>query len=94
MLDLQQLQAKTIDIKWIDGTLLCVNQPTVSIVKKIESSDGKLEAFVNILHEIVNNNASGRKFDKKEIEKLPLLAIKALASEIANFKDEADNHPN
>ncbi|EAV9864765.1 phage tail assembly protein [Listeria monocytogenes] len=94
MLNLQQLQAKTINIVWVDGETISLNQPTVKIIRKIEVSGGELEGVVDAVHEIINNNASGRKFSKKEIEELPMHALKAIASEVAEFKAEADNNPN
>lgn len=88
------MQSKTIDIIWVDGQLLKLNQPTIALVREMENVDDNMESVVDIVLKIVNNNTSAKKFQKNQIENLSLTVLKAIVQEVANFKVEADNHPN
>lgn len=86
MLDLDRILEETIDIK-IKGQVIKVNQPNVKMVKKI-SNIGKvkdidpIEAQIDLICEILNNNKDGLEVSKLMIEDLPQKALVMIMNEI------------
>ena len=95
ILDLQAYNELSIPIKWVDGSLVKVNQPTLKIMKKItavdESDIGAMEVAVL---DILNNNSSARKFTKKDTEILNITQFMSIVEAVVHFKEEVDQDPN
>lgn len=76
MLNLSELKNKRYELIWFDETTIQLKKPTqqmwesIAELRNIKDSDvkGLMSVVYELLYEIFNNNANGRKFSKEEIE--------------------------
>lgn len=95
MLDLQTYNDLSIPIKWTDGTLIKVNQPTLKFMKKVTSIDeSNIDGMADAVLELLNNNSSSREFTKKDVESLNVKQFMAITEEVIYFKEQVDSDPN
>lgn len=95
MLDLQAIESKEIKIKWIDGELVNVNEPTFALFKKMSSTDQSDDvAMGKVLIEMLNNNTSSKKFKLSDLDPLNTGQLQALIQKLLGRKEEADQDPN
>lgn len=95
MLNLQTLNNISIPITWTDGTLIKLNQPSFKFMKDVVSvQEDDIDGMSKVVLDIMNNNTSGRKFKKAEVEDLNISQVMAIVGEITNFKTEVDSDPN
>ncbi len=95
MLDLQKLSEKSIQIIWVDGSVVSLNQPTFKAIKKIVQIDEyDIDEMEKAVLTVLNNNTSARKFKTSDIEALTMEQMLAVIREVIDFKEEVDNHPN
>ena len=95
MLDLQAIESQEIKIKWIDGDLVSVNEPTFRMFKKMSNVDqADDEGIGKVLVEMLNNNTSSKKFKLSDLDPLTTGQITALIKKLTGQKEAADQHPN
>lgn len=95
MLNLQTLNNISIPITWIDGTLVKLNQPSFKFMKDVVTvQEDDIDGMSKVVLDIMNNNTSGRKFKKAEVEGLNISQVMAIVGEITNFKAAVDSDPN
>ena len=76
MLNLSELKNKRYELLWFDETTIQLKKPTQQMwerlgeLRNIDSNDLKvlMDIVYELLYEIFNNNANGRKFSKEEIK--------------------------
>lgn len=95
MLDLRQIENVTVQITWVDGELITINQPTFGMVKKMSTIDeDDIAAQADLLVDLLNNNTSARKFKFADVKDLNLQQTQAVLQAVMNVKEEADENPN
>lgn len=95
MLDLQAIESREIKIKWIDGELVSVNEPTFALFKKMSKTDQTNdEAMGKVLIEMLNNNTSSKKFKLSDLDPLSTTQLTALMQKLMGQKEVADQDPN
>lgn len=94
MINIDQYMDKTIDFQ-IGGKLVKVQEPSVKMINKIAKTSNLpeneiIDAQIDLVQEILNNNTSSVKFKKSDIEALPVSAI----GKILNVITGAEKDPN
>ncbi|MDN6279281.1 MAG: hypothetical protein L0J50_12460 [Lactococcus lactis] len=95
MLDLQSMESQEIKIKWIDGELVSVNEPTFAMFKKLSNiNQDDNEGIGKVLVEMLNNNTSAKKFKASDLDPLNSGQLTALIQKLMGQKEVADQDPN
>lgn len=94
MLNLQEIQNKTIDLVWVDGTFIKLNQPTFKMIQDMGEVGDDLGLMKKHICTMLNNNTSSKKFIGKDVDQLSKNALESLVKYITDFKEEVDNSPN
>lgn len=105
MLDLSTLKNKYYELKMFDGEVLRIERPSQKMViemmgyedklKDLEDKKGILDAFIDTLFDILNNNVDGKKFTKKWIaESFDFSIGMALVEDYMQFVSKINSDPN
>lgn len=91
MLDLQNYKVKQYELKWFDGELVRLNMPSQNLLQRmvnienIEGINEQLTEMKNLLRTMLNANTSGKTFDAKEINELPLDIVEAIFTDYMDY---------
>lgn len=105
MLDLSVLKEKYWELKMFDGEVLLIKRPSQKMVidmmgyedtfKKEENPRLKIDAFVGMLSQILNNNVSGKKYSDDYISAVFDFSIgMAVVQNYMEFAGEINSNPN
>lgn len=105
MLDLSTLANKYYELKMFNGEVLRIAKPSQKMViemmgyedklKDMENKKGILDAFIDILSDILNNNVDAKKFTREWIaENFDFSIGMALVEDYMQFVSKINSDPN
>lgn len=99
MINLDKYLNQSIDMK-LNGEVISVLQPSAGMTKEISKMENEineenyLEIKSKVVHKLLNNNASGKKFTLEEVDKIPYKLQDLITKEISGMIYKAENDPN
>ncbi len=99
MLDLDKYLKQSVEVK-INGEVIEILQPTAKMTKEIGriekdiTEENYLDIKSKVTCELLNNNASGKKFTIEEVDNIPFKLQDLITKEVTSMVYKADKDPN
>lgn len=99
MINLDKYLNQSIDMKF-NGEVISVLQPSAGMTKEISKMENEIneENYLDIkskvVHKLLNNNASSKKFTLEEVDKIPFKLQDLITKEVTSMVYKADKDPN
>lgn len=93
-INLQELNEKTLDFLWLDGSEIHCPMPPVRFVNKVNRAENTFEKANELTVEFLNTNKEKRVFTAEEVSELNSTQITAILGAVIGIIQEVDEHPN
>ncbi|QIW51181.1 hypothetical protein [Pseudolactococcus raffinolactis] len=94
VINLQELNEKSLDFLWIDGAEIHCPMPSVRFVNKVNRSENTFEKANELALEFLNTNKEKRVFTLDEVIELSSVQLAAILGAVVGVISEVDEHPN